>query len=74
MSGLIIRLLTYIFKANWDKDPIAVELYDHRNASIFDFDNDGEIINLVCFDEDDESINSVRFCEFYTDPFHICAN
>jgi iduronate 2-sulfatase len=36
-----------LYTANWDKDPIAVELYDHRNASIFDFDNDGEIINLA---------------------------
>ena len=39
---------TSLFIANFSVPPIAIELYDHRNATIvFDFDNDGEVENVA---------------------------
>merc|ERR1712232_285684 len=35
------------YVAQWDQEPIAVELYDHRNSSDFDFDDDGEVMNVA---------------------------
>eukprot|EP00040_Diaphanoeca_grandis_P036705 m.235426 g.235426 ORF g.235426 m.235426 type:complete len:731 (+) comp33664_c2_seq1:100-2292(+) len=39
---------TTLYIADWGALPIAMELYDHRNASVvFDFDNDGEAVNVA---------------------------
>lgn len=37
-----------VFVAEWDATPIAVELYDHRDAQVvLDFDRDGEHENVA---------------------------
>mmetsp|Transcript_30119 Transcript_30119/g.90213 ORF Transcript_30119/g.90213 Transcript_30119/m.90213 type:complete len:714 (-) Transcript_30119:137-2278(-) len=42
-----LPLNTTTFTGNFAVDPLAAELYDHRNSSVYDFDLDGETHNIV---------------------------
>lgn len=42
-----LPLNTTLFVGDFTATPIAVELYDHRNSSLYDFDDDGECNNLA---------------------------
>lgn len=42
-----LELNTTLFVGDFSAAPIAIELYDHRNSSLYDFDLDGECDNVA---------------------------